>query len=95
MKQSTALEIMKSGKNVFLSGQAGCYDKDTEYLTPNGWKKFPKYVEGDLVAQFNTLTEEVTFVTPQDYIKLPCDKLTQVVTDSIDMCLSDEHRVLF
>ena len=29
MKQSTALEIMKSGKNVFLTGQAGCYDKDT------------------------------------------------------------------
>lgn len=95
MQQSTALEIMKSGKNVFLSGQAGCYDKDTEYLTPKGWKKFSDYVNGEFVAQFNALTEEVTFVLPQDYIKLPCDKLTRVVTDSIDMCLSDEHKVLF
>lgn len=95
MQQSTALEIMKSGKNVFLSGQAGCYDKATEYLTPKGWKKFSDYVNGEFVAQFNALTEEVTFVLPQDYIKLPCDKLTRVVTDSIDMCLSDEHKVLF
>lgn len=95
MKQSTALEIMKSGKNVFLSGQAGCYDKDTEYLTPSGWKNFSDYVDGDKVAQFSTLTEEVTFVLPQDYIKVPCDKLTRVVTDDLDMCLSDEHRVLF
>ena len=95
MKQSTALEIMKSGKNVFLTGQAGCYDKDTEYLSPTGWKKFPEYIEGELVAQFDTHTEEVTFVHPEQYIKLPCEEFTRMSFKGIDMCLSSEHNVLY
>ena len=95
MKQSTALEIMKSGKNVFLTGQAGCYDKDTEYLSPTGWKKFPEYIEGELVAQFDTHTEEVTFVHPEQYIKLPCEEFTRMSFKGIDMCLYSKNNLFY
>ncbi len=35
----------------------GCFDRETEYLTPLGWKKFGSYKE-ELVMQFDPKTNE-------------------------------------
>ena len=59
---------------IIYGGGAGCYDYETEYLTPSGWKRFDKYVDGDEVAQYNPQTHQIEFVKPEDYIVLPCDK---------------------
>jgi hypothetical protein len=76
-------------------GAAGCFDAETEYLTPQGWKYFKDYKEGDLVGQYNPDNNNLEFVYPKEYIKLPADKLTRMQARGLDFCLSDEHRVLY
>lgn len=79
---------------VNLGSASGCVDKDTEYLTPNGWVKFDKYVAGTKVAQYH-MDGRMTFTTPAAYIKLPCDTMTLFENRSTSQCLSDEHRVIY
>lgn len=73
----------------------GCVDKDTEFLTDNGWIKISEW-SGENVAEFNMETKSVQFQQPLDYIKLPCDKFIHFNTiRGMDMMLSEEHRVVF
>ena len=78
---------------IIYGGGAGCYDYETEYLTPSGWKRFDKYVNGDEVAQYNPQTHQIEFVKPEDYIVLPCDKFYRLEDTNYDMVLSIEHRI--
>ena len=75
-----------------ISAKSGCVDKDTEYLTRTGWKKFSDYVEGDEVLQWSEggATE---FIEPIRYIKLPYDKMYHFKSKWVDMVVSEEHRV--
>ena len=50
-------------------GPYGCVDKDTEFLTPTGWKAISEYTTGDKVAQWVPETGKAEFVTPDAYIK--------------------------
>lgn len=77
-----------------LGSASGCVDKDTEYLTPNGWVKFDRYTEGVKVAQYH-MDGRMTFVEPLAYIKLPCESMTLVENRSTSQCLTDEHRVIY
>jgi hypothetical protein len=98
--QKKAIKFLKSGGLISLF--TGCVDRDTEYLTPEGWKKICDYKKGDLVAEWN-LTDngllgtckkgEIEFKEPLDYIVEPQEYLTRVKTNSIDMVLSDDHKV--
>lgn len=73
----------------------GCVSADTEFLTPQGWKRIDEYTEGDLVAQHDE-NGVMTFVTPKAYINLPCEEMWHVSnTHVVDMLLSDEHRVVY
>jgi superfamily II DNA or RNA helicase len=73
----------------------GCVDRDTEFLTPTGWKKISEYNEGDFVAQY-TEDEDCEFVRPSEYIKLPCDNLYHFETKyGLDQCLSEEHDIVY
>lgn len=49
----------------------GCLDAATEFMTPNGWKRFDEYEEGDLVLQFDPRTDSSNFTEPLAYIKKP------------------------
>ena len=97
--QKEAVEFMEKGSLVSLF--TGCVDRDTEYLTPNGWKKICDYQEGDLVAEWqiqdkpllNIKKDEITFKSPQEYIEEPCEYLTRIKTNTIDMVVSDYHNV--
>jgi RNA-splicing ligase RtcB len=72
----------------------GCFDKDTEYLSPNGWVKISEYNGGD-VMQFNLDTNIGEFVKPLAYIKKECDEFYHIKTKyGIDQMLSPEHRCL-
>lgn len=85
--------FLNSDADITLAGgAAGCFDKDTEYLSRTGWKKFNTY-SGEEIAQFDPITKDIQFVTPLEYIKLPCDTLSRMSARGLDMCLSDEHRV--
>lgn len=72
----------------------GCFDKDTEFLSPEGWKKISKW-KNELVAQFDPDFNVAYFVRPQMYIKEKCDKFIKIKTKyGVDQVLSDEHRCL-
>lgn len=94
--QPGAQELAMNTKVDFLiyGGAAGCVDADTEFLSQDGWKKISEYVEGDRVFQYDKENDTGSFVIPEQYVKLPCEKLTRISGRGIDQCLSDEHRVL-
>jgi len=90
--------MVKNNQNpgcILISGGSGCVDKNTEYLSPIGWRKISEY-DGGLVAQFNEKDETSTFVKPLEYINLPCENMYHFHTKyGIDMMLSSEHRIIY
>lgn len=79
-----------------VTGNTGCVDSITEFLTPTGWKKISSYKEGDIVMQYNPNTKKGSFIKPLDYIKLPETKMYLINTKyGLNQCLSSEHTVLY
>ena len=71
----------------------GCVDKETEFLTPNGWKKIIDFNDDDLVAQWEE--GRMTFANGE-FVKLPKTRMYHVYSPStIDMVLSDNHNFLY
>lgn len=77
-----------------FGGSAGCYDGETEYLSPTGWKKFSDY-DGGKVAQWNPKDDTANFVIPDEYIKKPCSHMDTISAKGLNFKLSDEHRVVY
>lgn len=74
-------------------GGAFCVDGDTEYLSPDGWKKISEY-NGGKVAQWDN--GELTFVDPLVYHKHKAEKMYHLTTKHfLDMVLSENHNVVF
>jgi len=75
-----------------IGGGAMCVDGDTEFLTPNGWKKIRDFC-GDLVGQWEN--GELTFVKPYAFVKNPAEGLMQIKSGEVlDMVLSPNHDVV-
>jgi tRNA-splicing ligase RtcB len=73
----------------------GCVDKDTEFLSPDGWKKISEYSD-EMVMQYDPATGLGEFVTPSAFIKLPCSEFYHIHTKyGVDQMLSAEHKVLY
>ncbi len=95
--QLKALQLVDDAFNsegrhiVGIFGEGGCVDMDTEYLTPNGWKKISEYEDNDMVCQWSP-DGTTEFVIPSHYTKLPAEHLTRVQTATVDMVLSNSHR---
>ena len=75
---------------IAITGGAGCVDGDTEFLTPNGWKKISEYNEKDLVLQYNS-NGTTEFVSPTRYIKQPCKTLYYFHNSRLNQVLSYNH----
>lgn len=72
----------------------GCFDAETEFLTPTGWVKFPDY-KGGKVAEFDPLSGFARFVEPIQYIVRDDDELLHFKTKyGIDFAVTPDHRVL-
>ncbi|MCP3686555.1 MAG: hypothetical protein GY861_28285 [bacterium] len=77
-----------------MIGPVGCYSGDTEYYTPTGWRRFDKHISGGLIAQVDINTLEMSFVSPLNYVKKPCDEFIHFYNaHSVSMVLSDEHKM--
>lgn len=75
-----------------VGGGAFCVDKDTEFLTPDGFKKISEY-NGELVAQWNDGKAE--FVHPFAYIKTYAEKMYHIKSkNGLDMVLSENHDMV-
>ena len=72
----------------------GCLDKDTEFLSPTGWKKISEY-DNEEIMMFDSATGKAYFGLPNAYIKNPCDKFYHFHNSkNLDQMFSAEHHML-
>lgn len=72
----------------------GCLDKDTEFLSPTGWKKISEY-NNEEIMMFDSVTGKSYFGLPNAYIKNPCDKFYHFHNSkNLDQMFSAEHHML-
>ena len=91
---SMAQNNLMLGGVVLIGGGSGCVDRETEFLTPNGWKSIDTYSKGDKVLQWNK-DGSTEFVEPLKYIKLPCTSMFHIKNKYVDLMFSEEHRVIY
>lgn len=73
----------------------GCLDKNTEFLTHDGWKKINNY-NNELIAQYNEKNETISFIKPLKYIERKSKGFYHFISKyGLDMMLSKEHKILF
>lgn len=72
----------------------GCLDKDTEFLSPNGWVKISDY-NNEQVLQYNKETDTCNFINPDRFIKQDCTEFYKLYSKyGLDQVVSAEHKVL-
>lgn len=72
----------------------GCVDADTEYLTPNGWRRMSDYTGGE-VMQYHPETGRGEFVSPLAYVRRPQSTFLRFRTKyGVNQMLTPDHRVL-
>jgi len=87
-------------KTLFITGFAGCTDKNTEYLTKSGWKTIDTYTYGEEIAIARS-TKGINYISwelPKAYISNPGKHKAYKVFDTtnrsnISMVLTPEHNV--
>lgn len=90
------------GSVVFMTGaivpsavgvDIGCLDRDTEFLSPQGWKKISEW-SGEEVLSYEMSSDKAGFVTPLRYIVQDCAIFYHFKNSrGMDQMLSEEHRV--
>ena len=79
--------------NVNSIGPRGCYDRDTEILTENGWVPFPQLEEGVKVATLNP-EGQVEYHVPDEYIVQPHrGELLHFANSKMDLCVTPDHKM--
>ena len=72
---------------------APCFDKETEILTDGGWKFLKDLTGEEKVSQYDPITEEMTFVKPLEYYKVPYKgKLLGIKNQLVDALMTPDHR---
>ena len=74
----------------------GCYDRDTDVLTRNGWKKFEELSYYDEVCCLDPETEEIVYHPPTHIVKYPYKgKMMSIKTQNMDFLITPNHRVVY
>lgn len=83
------------GELLIATGGTGCVPAYTEFFTGTGWKPISEYSVGDKVLQYNE-DGSASLVDPLAYVKIETsDPFNRFKNTSVDMELSDEHRMVF
>lgn len=73
-----------------------CFDSKTEILTEDGWKTFGNLTFEDKVAQYDTDSDQTSFVTPIDIVwQSYSGNMIEFKNLSTDMVVTPNHRVLY
>lgn len=85
---------------MYVINLAHCVDKDTEFLTPTGWKKISEYREGDKVLEIDPYNNfEAKFKKPLSYINEKTNKKVYKVTPTknskVSMIVSENHGIFY
>lgn len=77
-----------------ISGLRACVDCDTEYFNGYEWKKISDYEIGEQVLQYNE-DGTANLVYPSVYHKHEQEYLWRIKTKNIDMCVSENHDMVY
>lgn len=95
--QCEAWHLAQQHGGVMLAHQMGCVDGETEYLSPEGWRKISEY-DGGLVMQVMVDGSKCVgmFTKPRRYVKRKeKEPFYRFRTErGIDQVLTHDHRVL-
>jgi len=83
-------------QRVPLSGRVriGCYDKDTEVLTKQGWVAFPDLKEDMDIFTKNSYTNQAYYTKPQAVQRYPYNgKMLHLNGKRLDLLVTPEHSV--
>lgn len=76
-------------------GESECFDKYTEILTNNGFKRFENLTDEDKVAQYNMEDKSISFVKPLRHIKRHYrGKMHYYRNAIIDLMVTPNHEVV-
>lgn len=90
--QAVGAAMVRGLEGCMLAWEMGCVDRDTEYLTLDGWKKISDYTDGDVICVFDTSTETARFEPPKVFINAPCEMFHRISHGyGVDQVVSDEH----
>lgn len=84
----------KKGYVSVISGLRACVDCDTEYFNGYEWKKISDYEIGEQVLQYNE-DGTANLVYPSLYHKHEQEYLWRIKTKNIDMCVSENHDMVY
>lgn len=85
----------KSVKIVGDDQPYNCFDKETEILTENGWKRFYNLKKDELVYTVNPESREIELQKPTKHIKQKADKLLHMnVKGTLDVMATPEHEMI-
>lgn len=85
---ATAMAIMAN------AGIRGCYDRETDVLTKDGWKKWEDVTYDDEFATYNEKTGEIEYQKPDRLIRYHhTGSMYKVCNKGIDLCVTPEHRM--
>ncbi|MCK9482335.1 MAG: hypothetical protein M0R38_11315, partial [Bacteroidia bacterium] len=71
-----------------------CYDKDTLFLTKNGWKKYDSILDGEEIGTMNPTTHVLEFQLPISRIKkMPTSQMYDIETYDTHFRVTENHNV--
>lgn len=79
----------------WIVGPVGCLPADSEFLTPDGWRRMDAYRPGDKVAVYDRTTGAVGFEAAQHMAVPATEPFYRFDSGSLEMELSPEHTVLY
>lgn len=75
---------------------APCYDKETEVLTREGWKKFKEVKVEDEIAEYKPESKELVYSSHLGYYEEDFDgEMIGVESQQIDMLVTPRHHIFF
>lgn len=72
-----------------------CFSGDTEVLTKKGWIAFTQYDGIEPVAQYDTKTGDISFISPVAFKSFIDQAVYSMVDRNTDLLLTDTHLLLF
>lgn len=76
------------------AGYRGCYDRETDVLTEDGWKKWEDATEDDRFATYNDKNGCIEYQSPERMIRYHhTGKMYKVKNRNIDLLVTPDHKM--
>ncbi len=84
------------GRPVFAGIDWGCYSEDTRTLTDKGWKYYWEIGDEDLIAQYDPLTANISYVRPLKKIVFDYEgDMIHFSSNNQDLLVTPDHKMLY